>query len=290
LIKINKILEKIKLFFFSRAFNKKPISTFINIVLFFFLILIKKQKKFSIRFGKNKFYLIIKNFNEGFGTRGLFIFRQYYEPLLEFGHNFLKDGDTILDIGANYGVYSLAFSSIGQNTKIIAVEPFNFYKNIIIENAKMNKFKNIIFINKVVSNHNGFCNLDYSRSYTTASIIKKFKLKKKIKKVKSITIDNLIKKLNIKKLNFIKMDIEGAELLALKGAKKTIKKFLPTIAMECSIKDYIKIKLDKNYKKFVLTAEGELKQNSFLNKDQSTVILIHNSKLKKNSQFLNSSF
>lgn len=290
MIKINKILEKIKLFFFSRAFNKKPISTFFNIVLFFFLILIKKQKKFSIRFGKNKFYLIIKNFNEGFGTRGLFIFREYYEPLLEFGHNFLKDGDTILDIGANYGVYCLAFSSIGQNTKIIAVEPFNFYKNIITENAKINKFKNISFIYKVVSNHNGFCNLDYSRSYTTASIIKKFKLKKKIKKVKSITIDNLIKKLNIKKLNFIKMDIEGAELLALKGAKKTIKKFLPTIAMECSIKDYIKIKLYKNYKKFVLTAEGELKQNSFLNKDQSTVILIHNSKLKKNSQFLNSSF
>jgi FkbM family methyltransferase len=245
------------------------------------LISIKKQKKISIKFGKNKFYLIIKNFNEGFGARGLLIFREYYEPLLEFGHNFLKDGDTILDIGANYGVYCLAFSSIGKNTKIIAVEPFNFYKNIITENAKINKFKNINFINKVVSNHNGFCNLDYSRSYTTASIIKKFRLKKKIKKIKSITIDNLIKKLNIKKLNFIKMDIEGAELLALEGAKKTIRKFLPTIAMECSIKDYSKIKLNKGYKKFILTTEGKLKQNLFLNKDQSTVILIHNKKLKK---------
>lgn len=281
MFKIYKISEKIKLFFFSRAFKKKTIQTFFNIVLFFFLISIKKQKKISIKFGKNKFYLIIKNFNEGFGARGLLIFREYYEPLLEFGHNFLKDGDTILDIGANYGVYCLAFSSIGQNTKVIAVEPFNFYKNIITENAKINKFKNISFVNKVISNHNGFCNLDYSRSYTTASIIKKFRLKKKIKKIKSITIDNLIKKLNIKKLNFIKMDIEGAELLALEGAKKTIKKFLPTIAMECSIKDYSKIKLNKGYKKFILTNEGKLKQNLFLNKDQSTVILIHNKNLKK---------
>ena len=83
------------------------------------------------------------------------------------------------------------------------------------------------------------------------------------------------------------MDIEGAELLALEGAKKTIKKFLPTIAMECSIKDYIKIKLHKNYKKFILTAEGELKQNLFLNKDQSTVILIHNKNLKKIVNFKN---
>ena len=290
MIKINKISEKIKLFFFSRAFKKKPISTFFNIFLFFFLISIKKQKKISIKFGKNKFYLIIKNFNEGFGTRGLFIFREYYEPLLEFGHNFLKDGDTILDIGANYGIYSLAFSSTGKNTKTIAVEPFNFYKNIIYKNAKINKFKNISFINKVVSNHNGYCNLDYSRSYTTASIIKKFKLKKKIKKIKSITIDNLIKKLNIKKLDFIKMDIEGAEILALNGAKKTIKKFLPTIAMECSIKDYTRIKLNKGYKKFILTTDGKLKKNLFLNKDQSTIILIHNKKLKKNSQFLKDFF
>ena len=58
MIKINKISEKIKLFFFSRAFKKKPISTFFNIVLFFFLISIRKQKKISIKFGKNKFYLI----------------------------------------------------------------------------------------------------------------------------------------------------------------------------------------------------------------------------------------
>jgi FkbM family methyltransferase len=279
LIKTHKILEKIKLLLSSRAFKKNPLSTCFNVIFLFLLIFINKKKKISLKFGKNNFYFIIKNFSQGFGTRGVFVFREYYEPLFEFGHNFLKDGDTILDIGANHGIYSLAFSSIGKNTKVIAVEPFNFYKKIIKDNSKINNFNNIFFINRVVSNCKKYYNLDYSRSYVTASIIKKFKLKKKLKKILSITIDDLIKKLRIKKLDFIKMDIEGAEILALEGAKNTIKKFLPTIAMECSIEQFRKIKLPKNYKKFILTSEGELKKSLFLDKDQSTIILVNKKKL-----------
>ena len=281
MIKTHKILEKIKLLLSSRAFKKKPLSTCFNVIFLFLLIFINKKKKISLKFGKNNFYFIIKNFSQGFGTRGVFVFREYYEPLFEFGHNFLKDGDTILDIGANHGIYSLAFSSIGKNTKVIAVEPFNFYKKIIKDNSKINNFNNIFFINRVVSNCKKYYNLDYSRSYVTASIIKKFKLKKRQKKILSITIDDLIKKLRIKKLDFIKMDIEGAEILALEGAKNTIKKFLPTIAMECSIEQFRKIKLPKNYKKFILTSEGNLKKSLFLNKDQSTIILINKKKLNQ---------
>jgi FkbM family methyltransferase len=280
LIKIHRILEKIKLLLSSRAFKKNPLSTCFNVIFLFLLILINKKKKISLKFGKNIFYFIIKNFSQGFGARGVFVFREYYEPLLEFGHNFLKDGDTILDIGANHGIYSLAFSSIGKNTKVIAVEPFNFYKKIIKDNSKINNFNNIFFINRVVSNCKKYYNLDYSRSYVTATIIKKFRLKKKIK-ILSITIDDLIKKLRIKKLDFIKMDIEGAEILALEGAKNTIRKFLPTIAMECSIEQFRKIKLPKNYKKFILTSEGELKKSFFLDKDQSTIILINKKKLNQ---------
>lgn len=279
MIKTHKILEKIKLLLSSRAFKKNPLSTCFNVIFLFLLIFINKKKKISLKFGKNNFYFIIKNFSQGFGTRGVFVFREYYEPLFEFGHNFLKDGDTILDIGANHGIYSLAFSSIGKNTKVIAVEPFNFYKKIIKDNSKINNFNNIFFINRVVSNCKKYYNLDYSRSYVTASIIKKFKLKKKLKKILSITIDDLIKKLRIKKLDFIKMDIEGAEILALEGAKNTIKKFLPTIAMECSIEQFRKIKLPKNYKKFILTSEGKLKKSLFLDKDQSTIILVNKKKL-----------
>ena len=49
-------------------------------------------------------------------------------------------------------------------------------------------------------------------------------------KVESITIDEVCKNLN--KLNFIKIDIEGAELKALKGAEKTLNNYKPKLSLE----------------------------------------------------------
>ena len=125
MIKTHKILEKIKLLLSSRAFKKNPLSTCFNVIFLFLLIFINKKKKISLKFGKNNFYFIIKNFSQGFGARGVFVFREYYEPLFEFGHNFLKDGDTILDIGANLGAYSIPIAKDIQsvNGQVIAFEP-----------------------------------------------------------------------------------------------------------------------------------------------------------------------
>lgn len=49
--------------------------------------------------------------------------------------------------------------------------------------------------------------------------------------VKTLSIDNLVEAENIQKVDFIKMDIEGAEVSALEGAKKTIQKYKPKLAI-----------------------------------------------------------
>ena len=62
-------------------------------------------------------------------------------------------------------------------------------------------------------------------------------------KVKTISIDDFILRYNLKKIDYIKMDIEGAELPALKGGIKTIQKFKPKLAISIyhSLDDFIKI-------------------------------------------------
>ena len=296
----NKILEKLSLFIFSRAFKKNIFLILFRLIkLIFFIYFNKKNKIIKIKFGKNYFNFFIKNFLEGYGTRNIYLFRENYEPLLEFGSKFFKNGDEILDLGANNGVYSLAFSSVGKNVKVYAIEPFGFYKYNILKSAKLNNFKNIKFINTLISDRKKIYNLNYSRSYVTASIVYPFPIKtkklkrRKVKKVFSTTIDKLVQKYKIKNLSFIKMDIEGAELLALEGAKKALKQHSPTIAMECSLEQFTKIKLPKYYKKFILNDNGELikvnlnnlsknflKKNNIFGGRSSTVILINYEKLK----------
>jgi FkbM family methyltransferase len=62
-------------------------------------------------------------------------------------------------------------------------------------------------------------------------------------KVSSLSIDDLVHKNSIQRIDFIKMDIEGAEPYALKGAKETIKKFKPKLAIAIyhSLNDFVSI-------------------------------------------------
>ncbi len=73
--------------------------------------------------------------------------------------------------------------------------------------------------------------------------------------VKSLSIDQLVKDMNLEKIDFIKMDIEGAEPYALKGAEATIRKFRPKLAIAIyhSLDDFTNIpkfinELDLGYK------------------------------------------
>ena len=73
-----------------------------------------------------------------------------------------------------------------------------------------------------------------------ASFVSASKTKYLNEKTYTISIDNLVKERNIPKIDFIKMDIEGAELNALKGAIKTIQEFRPKLAIAIyhQVKDF----------------------------------------------------
>ena len=75
----------------------------------------------------------------------------------------------------------------------------------------------------LISDKIGYEEIDFGSGIVSASIVRNFKNSVK-QKVESITIDEVCKNLN--KLNFIKIDIEGAELKALKGAEKTLNNYV----------------------------------------------------------------
>lgn len=136
----------------------------------------------------------------------------------------LKEGITIVDIGAHIGMYTtLAAEKIGKKGKIIAIEPEIKNYNQLLKNIDLNGLENITPVRVALSDHSGYEKLyisSWSGSHSLLSNVNETSLSIKVE-VK--TLDKLLEELNIKKIDVIKIDTEGAELPILKGAKETLK-------------------------------------------------------------------
>ena len=254
--------------FNTKAFKEKPFTVLFRSLSLLFLDIFKIKKKFNIKHDKINFnFLYLPGFKKKSGGRGLYIYKEKIEDLMEFGHQFIKKDNHCIDGGANQGIFSLSFASVvGNKGKIIAVEPFDYCINILKNNAKENEFNNIIIEQKVLFSKSDLeKKLDYTDGVGAASITRNFG-KKNFLNVKTITIDDLVKINNIKP-NFIKLDIEGAEFEALQGSLNTLSFHEPNICLECTDEqEFFKInELLKrfNYQPYVFIDKKLTKLNNF---------------------------
>lgn len=153
----------------------------------------------------------------------------------EFWKNILIPGQTVIDIGANIGYYSLITGNILKNNGMIySFEPSLKNYTRLLENIALNNFSNIIPINKALSNEEIKRNLYISDSknwgMTRFSTHESFKGEMEL--VDCIKFDNFAKENAIKTVDLIKIDVEGAELLVLKGMEETLKNTSPMVLIE----------------------------------------------------------
>ncbi len=139
----------------------------------------------------------------------------------------LKRGDFVVDAGAYTGDYTIfAAKKVGKKGKIIAFEPDEKNRKVLKRNLKKENIKNVIIIPFGLWGENTYYNLSgFNGLHSSISE------NKKGKQIKVVKLDYIIRRLNLKKLDFIKMDIEGAEIEAIKGSIKTLKKFRPNLAI-----------------------------------------------------------
>ena len=132
----------------------------------------------------------------------------------------VKDDAVIFDIGAWKGDTAYFFSKkCSDNAQIYAFEPDNYAYEIL------QKIKNKYKLNNVITKNILFSNAEKEIDFV--SMIKNTPASKK----NAITIDKFVEENNIEKIDYIKMDVEGAERTILEGAIKTIKKFKPHLAI-----------------------------------------------------------
>jgi FkbM family methyltransferase len=154
------------------------------------------------------------------------LFQEVYE--VEHILPSLMDKDTVfIDVGAYQGLYTVY--ACRRARRVLAVEPNPTALAYLKVNVALNNCNNTIVIPKAVSDRRGVVKLRIPRPArrghipTTASIVWSFEEALEID-VEADTLDNIVDDVGLDSVDFIKMDVEGAEGLVVKGAERTLRK------------------------------------------------------------------
>ena len=179
----------------------------------------------------NKMYLQKPSFlSKSLARRGI-----YEETLTKVVMNEIKKGDVVLDLGANIGYYTLIIAKIvGENGHVFAFEPEPSNFDLLKKNVTVNNYRNVSLEKIVISNKNGNVRLYLSKANTGEHrIYLSNPGKNNFINVEMKTLDEYFKNNSIiDKISFIKMDVEGSEIGAIKGMNSILENKKLTIMLE----------------------------------------------------------
>ena len=149
------------------------------------------------------------------------------------GQNFIRSGDVVLDCGANIGVFVKESLDAGAKT-VVAIEPAPENIECLRRNFKDEIASGrVIVYPKGVWDKDDFLTLhiDEHNSAADSFVMHPKDAHETDQKFPLTTIDKLVAELNLPRVDYIKMDIEGAEVKALHGARNTIAKNHPRMGL-----------------------------------------------------------
>jgi FkbM family methyltransferase len=161
----------------------------------------------------------------------------YEAQNIGFVNHTVKAGMTVLDIGAHIGLFASIFGQkVGPSGKVFSFEPTPSTFKILKETVRINNLEQVVTpIQKAVSDKSGktvfyISEIEAHNSNSLANNKRDYCQEKAVD-VDLISVDDLVKQQQLKKVDFIKIDAEGAEYAVLLGADQTIREHKPAILL-----------------------------------------------------------
>jgi FkbM family methyltransferase len=160
-------------------------------------------------------------------SRTLYLFRDFEADVTALLLSLLKPGDTMLDVGANFGYFSLlAAQRLGPSGRVLAFEPDPRNIARLRANLQVNGITNVTVIPKAVYDQAGTLTLnlatDDEDNLGSSSLIAAGHGRQPLE-VPVVRLDDLLPAEGIEHVELVKMDIEGAEIGALEGARESLR-------------------------------------------------------------------
>ncbi len=160
----------------------------------------------------------------------------WFEHEMEFWRNQIQPGMTVIDVGANAGVYTFsAAQRVGSEGRVLAIEPFEGCTRCLTETCRVNLISWVKVCQMAASDQDGIVRLSIngaSELNQIATADAELPDNADYVNVTALSLDSLVEQEGIHQVDLLKIDAENHELQVLKGSTRILAQFKPTILYE----------------------------------------------------------
>ena len=178
---------------------------------------------------------LVHNRNDKYGIPLQYLnFNGYEKDVFSVMTDLVHNGDTVFDIGANIGWYGLKLNKHFKNVNVYSFEPLPTNYSKLLENFKLNGLSTDKAFDLGFFNENTHLEFFHDLENSKASSLTNLRGTHAVEKVicHVVRLDDFVKNQKIGRLDFIKCDVEGAELFVFQGAIDTLQLFRPIVLTE----------------------------------------------------------
>ena len=159
--------------------------------------------------------------------------QDFFEDELPFVRQLLQPGQKVIDIGANYGVYTLPMAQkVGASGHVWAFEPASSTAQFLARGIAENGFEHVILEQKAMSSAPGSAQLAFHVQAELRSIVHGAAAPDGSEKVSLVTLDDCMDRFRWQDIELIKIDAEGEEANIIKGGRRFFATLAPLVQYE----------------------------------------------------------
>jgi len=188
-----------------------------------------EKKQIAIKRCKHGLFMF--NRNDRFVGRSLDVYGEWCESELELLLRFCRNGDVVIDVGANIGSHTIPFANaVGDTGLVVTFEPQRMPFHILCGNTAINCLTNVCALQKGVAERSGNAKvpvLSWHEPHNWGAVSLADQ-NSPGEEVEVVTIDSL----ELPSCRLIKIDVEGMEPQVIRGAVRVIQKYQPVLFVE----------------------------------------------------------
>lgn len=170
--------------------------------------------------------------------------QDWFEDEIRFLRQCLEPGSKVIDIGANYGIYTLCMAkAVGDQGSVWAFEPSSTCTALLAAGIEANGFRNVIVEQSAVSRACGMGRLALNDNAELNALIRTENVAQASESVPVVTLDECLQRYGWRDIDFLKIDAEGEEANIVAGGRRFLAELSPLVQYEVKVDDGFHLEL-----------------------------------------------